>query len=232
MKKLLTIALLAGCIGLLQVHSIQFWNANVDATTGAACSILLEGAALMLWSSARWPRRALGAVATVLLLAGPLYQVSAPLVHEWHANERGGVANAERRAALEAEIASLDAALSTYLANSSQRVGWAERIDRTQASLDARRAELRTLIADQAAPKRMTWQAQAVIAMQALALMLLQFVGVLCIGDLRRAAAESAHVGAASGRDMPAPIPAPASGQRRHPSLAIVRHLRPRGAMA
>ncbi|MEW6648182.1 MAG: hypothetical protein AB1450_13365 [Pseudomonadota bacterium] len=187
--------LLIGCIGLLQVHSIAFWSASVDPVTGLFWSLVLEGAALWLWSARRLHLRLLGALVTVLLLAGPLYQVSAPLFAE----QAGVAAAAQRRTELQAEIASAETALSAFLTNSQQRVGWAGRIDAAQGRLDAARAELAGLTRA-GAEVRMDWQRQAVIGLQALAIAVLQLVGVLCIGELRRAApAPAAAPGAEEG---------------------------------
>lgn len=177
--------LLVGGIGLLQWHSIAFWSTHVDHATGWAWSLLLEGVALWLWSDGRAMRRLLAVVATVLLLAGPLYQVSSPLFLEAAGIERSATANTAHRAVLEAEIASLESAMAAFLANSQKRVGWAERIDRTQAALDDARRELADLTATTAAaPRRLEWQRQAVIVMQAVALALIQVANVLAITTL------------------------------------------------
>jgi hypothetical protein len=186
-RQLTALVLLVAAIGLMQYHAIMFWSEHVDLTTGWAWSLLLEGSALWLWSSKRIAQRILGAVATVLVLAGPLYQVSAPLITEWQATDRGAVANAERRTTLTAEINSLETALNTYLSNSATRQGWASRLDATQARLDTARNELKAVIAAEAMPTRLTWQRQAVIAMQAIALVLFQILGVLAIRTLATA---------------------------------------------
>lgn len=183
-RNITALILLVAAIGLMQYHAILFWSEHVDAATGWAWSLLLEGAALWLWSSRRMAQRALALVATVLVLAGPLYQVSAPLIAEWQATDRSAVANVERRAALAAEISSLETALNAYLKNSEARVGWAQRIDATQARLDTARSELQAVIAAAAEPVRMSWQRQAVIAMQAIALVLFQIMGVIAIRTL------------------------------------------------
>jgi hypothetical protein len=178
-RKITAALLLIGGIGLLQYHAILFWTAVVDPATGWAWSLLLEGAALWCWSHHRAAIRwGLGAVATVLVLAGPLYQVAEPLVAE-----RAGVEqSAEQRAVLAAEIAGLERALATYLDNSQSRVGWAGRIDDTQAQLTAARAELRGLTASE--PLRIEWQRQAIILMQAVALVLFQLLNVVMIRTL------------------------------------------------
>jgi len=125
-------------------------------------------------------------LATLLLLAGPLYQVSAPLVE---AGARAGLREAaafDRRGDLAGEIKTLEAALSAYLANSAGRQGWVARIDRTQARLEQLRAEQAQIAAGRAeAPAPHTWQQAAVVGMEALAVVIFQLVAVLAVGDLR-----------------------------------------------
>lgn len=211
-RNITALILLVAGIGLMQYHAILFWSEHVDQATGWAWSLLLEGAALWLWSSRRAAQRALAFVATVLVLAGPLYQVSAPLIAEWQASDLGAVANIERRAALAAEINSLETALNAYLKNSEARVGWAQRIDATQARLDTARSELTAVIAAAAEPVHMSWQRQAVIAMQAIALVLFQIMGVIAIRTL----AVTYQVKPAAPHE-PQRNPTPAA---RHPRLA------------
>lgn len=218
-RTLLTAALLGGCIALLQYHAIQFWLAHTGAL-GAAWSLLLEGAALWLWSDARATRRALGGLVTVLLLAGPLYQVSEPLIDEAQRTGNTSTARADRITAIEGEIHTLDRALSTYLNNSQTRQGWVARIDHTQARIEALRTEQASLTAAAIEPARMPWQRAAVIGMQALAIVIFQVVAVLCIGELRSRRADA--VGAAlaasfsgsaiAGKPAPTGAPRPASG--------------------
>lgn len=178
-RKITAVLLLLGGIGLLQYHAIMFWTDVVDPLTGWAWSILLEGAALWCWShhnaAIRW---VLGAIATLLVLTGPLYHVAAPLVAEGLGMEQ----NAVQRQILTAEIASLEQDKETFLANSEKRVGWASRIDSVQAKLDSARAELRNLTASE--PQRLEWQRQAIILMQAIALVLFQLLNVVMIRTL------------------------------------------------
>lgn len=199
--------ILIGGIGLLQYHAIVFWTDVVDPFTGWAWSLLLEGAALWCWSHPRWSIRSLGAVATVLVLAGPLYQVSAPLVSERVSADQ----SSEQRTVIAAEIAGLEHALATYLGNSEKRVGWSGRIDSTQQQLTAARAELRRLTS--AAPQRIEWQRQAIIVMQAVALVLFQLLNVIMIRTLSEPTPET-------GRSHKR---APYSS---HPKLAVVNTVR------
>jgi len=180
-----TALLLVGCICLLQYHAIQFWVTHAGIT-GAAWSLLLEGAALWLWSSPRLLRRVLGGLVTLLLLVGPLYQVSAPLIEAGHYAANTATAGAERSRDLAGEIQSLEAALAVYLANSQTRSGWVSRIDSAQARLDRLRTEQAQLSAVRAgAPQHQPWQRTAVILMEALAIVIFQLVAVLAIGELR-----------------------------------------------
>lgn len=210
-RQLFALPILIGGIGLLQYHAIMFWTAVVDPVTGWAWSLMLEGAALWCWSHPRFAvRYGLGAVATVLVLAGPLYQVSAPLVAE-HVSVDQSTA---QREVLTAEIAGLEAALATYLSNSETRIGWSGRIDDTQAQLTASRAELRGLTA--AAPQRLEWQRQAIILMQAIALVLFQLLNVIMIRTLSGTRETDAA------EQMVKIINAANRGKRLRPSLAVV----------
>lgn len=185
-RPLATGLLLAGCIGLLQYHSVQFWVERTGSPIGLAWSLLLEGAALWLWSDRRPLRHGLGALATLLLLAGPLTQVSAPLLEESGRADRQTAAARERRGDLDGAIKTLETALAAYLANSASRQGWVARIDHTQARIEQLRAEQSAITAERAgAPTQRPWQQIAVIGMEALAIALFQLVAVLAIGDLR-----------------------------------------------
>lgn len=173
---------LLGSIGLLQYHSIQFWALQVGGT-GWAWSVLLEVAALWLWYAPRTHRRLLGLVASLLLLAGPLYVVTSPIIsHDYF--ERTG---AERRAmtvsALEDEIAQLESSLATFLRNSEVRPGWLPTIQRTQDAIIERRASLRNLLIETDSVG-LSWQRQTVIIMQAAALVLFQIAAVMAITSL------------------------------------------------
>ncbi|MDH5785353.1 MAG: hypothetical protein OEZ16_07060 [Chromatiales bacterium] len=204
-RKISAALILIGGVALLQYHAILFWTEVVDPLTGWAWSLLLEGAALWCWSHPRFSIRSLGAVATVLVLAGPLYQVSAPLVEEHVSVDK----SAEQRTVITAEVAALEQALNTFLSNSEKRIGWSGRIDSTQQQLTAARAELRQLTS--AEPERMAWQRQAIILMQAIALVLFQLLNVIMIRTL----SEGGPI-----------LGVQTKGGRRHPQLAVVNTAR------
>lgn len=199
--------LLAGCVGLLQWHSIRFWSAHVDAATGWAWSVLLEAVALWLWYRRGWINRSLAAAASLLLLVGPLYVVSDPAVTQIvqmreaartaqaEANTAKAAAEARKRAipVLEQSIEALERQMAVFLTNSEKRSGWLPAIEQTQAALAERRRALSDLylkappdsLPDRAPPH---FAALAVVAMQCLALVLYQVTGILAITHLSKRA--------------------------------------------
>ena len=107
-------AVLCGGICLLQVHSVAFWRDAIGHWTGYVWSLQLEAISLWLWFRADgWlsPWRWIAIVTTLLLLVGPVYEVSSPLF------EQGA-----RSAAFENEMARVDGLSATLQANSRERV--------------------------------------------------------------------------------------------------------------
>ncbi len=198
--------LLAGGIVLIQYHGIAFWNDAVGPATGWAWSVLLELIALWLWYQPR--TRLLALVATALVLSGPLYQVTTPLVQQLAASAAERVSGLRRAALLRQAIATEESALQTFLANSSDRAGWLPPIEQARASLDAKRAELQALLT----PTRQTlpWQQIAAMGLQAIALVLVQVSNVLAITTLsrtRETPAQRKRKPVAANREMPRSVP-------------------------
>jgi hypothetical protein len=133
---------------LLQFHSIAFWSWAITGSpvawgwpllaapwNGWGWSLLFE--LVNLWA---WPRRwhLLAGVTTVLLVAGPLYQVSDPLVHDLFGAQAAELRDTPRIRALRDEIAALDATLGAYRGDWRLR----PRVPGAQADLSARHEEL------------------------------------------------------------------------------------------
>ena len=176
--------LLIAAATLMQVHSIEFWQSQAGEYSGVLWSLLLEGAALWLWSSHNGWKSALGLVASLLVLAGPLYQVSAPAVTQWQSSNSLPRLQVKQEAVLLAEIVSLESSLAQYNDNSASRVGWSGRIDKTKADLKTANAELKALYAQQEKPEPLAWQSIAAIGMQVISLVLFQLLIVLTIRSL------------------------------------------------
>ncbi|WP_027366954.1 hypothetical protein [Desulfocurvibacter africanus] len=173
----LPIPVLACCEVLLQWHGWTFWSAYFDQVAGPGLSVTLAVLAASWWAVSAWSRSwaarlgygLLAMVASLVLLAGPLYQVSSPIVqaHEAAKALPGRLANLD--AAIDARRAELD----KYLAiTASGRYGWHGRIDDARtalADLEARRAAL-----VDSAPESVSGQRLAAAGLQAVALILLQ----------------------------------------------------------
>lgn len=176
-----TVLVTAGCIGLLQVHGIRFWSVQIGPI-GWAWSALLELAALWLWWRRSVAMRSLGLLASVLLLAGPLYQVGSPLIEDLVLATHTDRSRDRLVPMLESEIAMLERQLAAYTANSKHRAGWLPSIEETAARLSTSRARLADLyVQPPAATAEQTTQRAGVIAMQLVALVLFQVTAVLGI---------------------------------------------------
>jgi len=178
----LPLLVLAGAIALLQVHAIQFWTEFIGSM-GWAWAVLLEVVALWLWYQRQLARRMLAMVASVLTLTGPVYMVCEPLVEEWQSASHVDAGRELQIERLTLEASRLEESIETFRANSEARAGWLEPIQDTQARLAEVDTQLATLVA---APPAVTsnWRQQAVIGMQAVALLIFQLAAVLAITTL------------------------------------------------
>lgn len=208
-KRLLTCSVLVGAIGLLQYHSIQFWQDFTEPEIGIVWSLVLEGTALWLWYQGHIGTRVLGLCASLLLLAGPIYQVSAPLVAELERTANGDTTRVALIGELQSEVRSAELSLSAANDNATaaqrwQRAQWIPPIDKAQSRAETARGRLLTLMAKapEATPV-MTLRRQAVVVMQAATLVILQLAGILAITTLARGSTKPKPV------ESPIHIPAP-----------------------
>jgi hypothetical protein len=191
---LLPLLILPLAITLLQWHSVPFWQAPAGFWPGLGWSVLLELISLWLWfrPGRRW-LRPLAWATTALLLAGPLYQVSDPLVREIVALRQADGAYSAQMAAVQAEVAEAERSLDRYQRLSLDgRFGWQGHIDQTQAALAARRADLQTLRAARAetdTAARLNWRRVGKVGGQLLSLVIFQAAILLAI----RALADAVH---------------------------------------
>ena len=180
MRRVLVLAIpvVVLCCGicLLQAHSLTFWRDAIGDWTGYAWSVQLEAISLWLWFRADgWgsPWRWIAVVTTLLLLVGPLYQVSSPLFVQ-----------GARSAAFEKEMARVDGLSATFQANSRARVGWAGRLDDAEAyrrMLFARRWGGSSGEPETQTPLRSDWQRHLIIALQIVSILVFQPCIILAI---------------------------------------------------
>lgn len=174
--KIFAVSVAGASVVLLQIHGIEFWMGQAG-NTGIVWSLVLEVAAIYLWQH----RRILPAVvASALLISGPLYQVSLPLMERAQEAE---IATSSRLAT-EREIAQLERSLAAYEKNSGKRLGWAERIDSAQERLDAARERLRRITLLQG-EHRQNWQKIAIILLEASALLIVLYAQIFALSQLR-----------------------------------------------
>jgi len=224
----LPIPVLVAAEVLLQWHGWTFWATYFDPLAGPALSLTLAVLAASWWAVAAWSRRwparlgygLLALVASLVLLSGPLYQVSAPIVQA-----------SEAARALPARLASLDAAiearraeLDKYLTiTASGRYGWHGRIDDARtalAELEARRVAL-----VESAPESVSWQRQAAAGLQAVALVLLQ-IGAASMAALAGSRLRKVHEMAAPA-EFQSEIPAPEIGEPAETQISALVEIQP-----
>ena len=165
---------------MIQWHSIQFW-VEVAESIGFLWSIAIEAAAVWLW----WHKKTvLAFIASTLLMAGPLYSLSAP-VYESKQFEVALASSHQQQVDLSrASITALKQSLASYQQNSLSRVGWATRIDEARNALQAETANLKRLI-NAGAKLKQTPMPWLVIAIEVLGLAVLLLTQILTIQALR-----------------------------------------------
>lgn len=184
----ISLPILALGIILLQYHSIQLWQGWTGWWSGLGWSVLLELISLWMWFLAGswgeqrgWLRRLalyfLAGVTSTILLVGPLYQVSRPIIAEVNA------AHASRQQIIElnAEIDQIRNGLAVYRQNSLVRLGWQRKIDEAEANLANARHRLRSL---QLKDAGLPWLRWGPLLLQGLSLVLFQIANILAISHI------------------------------------------------
>lgn len=188
--------LIAGGVGLIQYHSIIFWT-HATGPVGWAWSLCIESAGLWLWYRPGLPSRMLGVVASILLLAGPLYQIASPAIASRAAAQASAQASAHAAGRLRNELAQDAHLLRMYAQNSQKRTGWLPAIQGLQMRMDADRARLDAFGVDRAKSVVNTaLGVDALVLLQALGLLLIQLTNILAIThltSLRMGRAQDAH---------------------------------------
>lgn len=164
--KLPALLLLVGAIVLMQKHAWDFWK-EFDSEFYWLWAVMLEGAALWLWSQRHTGMSAIAFLATLLVLAGPLYQVSKPAVAMWQKSQIPEGTLEDKKARLITDLVDLKASLKTYEKNSETRGGWLPTIQQTKNDIKEKEAKLEEVEKQLDIPV-LSWQALAVIAIKLL----------------------------------------------------------------
>jgi len=175
-RKLFAVLVAVASIALLQIHGVEFWMGQAG-NTGIVWSLALEVAAIYLWLHGRTLPAVL---ASALLIAGPLYQVSLPLMEQAQGEEIAAATMVET----EREIAQLENSLAKYEENSGKRLGWSGRIDRTQERLDTARERLHELALRQA-DLTGGWQRISIVVMESAALLVVLYSQIFALSQIQ-----------------------------------------------
>ena len=182
----LSTAMLILSTSIIQWHSIQFW-VDVASNIGFLWSIAIEAAAIWLW----WHRKAaLAFLASLLLIVGPLYSLSAPAYLETQSQTLQAMNHQQKIRLSQDSINDLKLSLSNYEKNSLSRVGWATRIDETRKALQVEVEELKRLI-DKTEHLKQAPMPWFIIVIELLGLAVLLITQVLTIHALRGVSNES-----------------------------------------
>jgi len=174
--------LIGGGTFIIQWHSIAFWTEHVNASIGWVWSVVIEAWSLWLWYRPKASARALGLLASLLLLAGPLYQIAAPTLADHARMEAAEAARVQGVRDVHAQLAQDAQLMHTYAQNSLKRTGWLSAIQGLQARMDGARKRLLKLTAGKA--ETVTGQGftvYALVMLQAFGLVLIQVAAVLAI---------------------------------------------------
>jgi len=182
MRYALPIILIIGGTGIIQWHSIAFWSDNVDPAIGWAWSVMIEAAGLWLWYRPGIGSRTLGLLASLLLLAGPLYQIATPALDSHAQAQALEASRVQSVQAVHAQLAQDAQLMHTYAQNSQKRTGWLPAIQDVQRRMDEARKKLATLTSSKAETVAgQGFTVYALVILQALGLVLIQISNVLAI---------------------------------------------------
>ena len=177
-KNVPALVLLIGAVVLLQNHAMNWWM-QYDQATGWLWSLVIEAGAIWLWSAKNGLRNGIAVFATALALIAPLYDLAEPVLDQQRSAEQATTTLPQRTQAARERIASLEASLAMYNANSQTRAGWYELIANTQQQLTQARDNLAHLQNESATAAPAALSLYLPLAMQMLALCILQCLVVL-----------------------------------------------------
>jgi len=180
MEKLGNILIIIIATVLMQYHGIMFW-VSIVGSTGIVWSIALEASALWLWFYSE-QKRTLAIIASMLLLAGPLFHIASPIFETTRQQELSQNSRTSSIELLREDIETAEASLATALENSKTRAGWLNDIQTTKFEISEKRSHLAALIQQETPPQYIRQWLIATI--QAAALLIVWLVSVYAIRAL------------------------------------------------
>jgi len=175
-KKHINYFIIIAAASLMQWHSIHFWI-NQVGYSGVGWSLMLEVVVIWYW----WKNiPVLALIASLLLLLGPMYEITKPALSNIKQHER--IKNLNKVDS--SEIVRLENSLETYEKNSETRIGWSGRIDRVQKQINEINGQIKERISNNS---NFDFIESSGIAMaQALSLLIIMTAQALAISDIRK----------------------------------------------
>ncbi|MCK4786234.1 MAG: hypothetical protein KAV87_20925 [Desulfobacteraceae bacterium] len=189
LDKKIAIVVIVLSTGLMQIHSIPFWQKFTgDYYSGIAFSIALHGAMLWNWYTNQLPK--VRVVIAALLIAGPWYQISTPVFEEIGEVKESSVLAASYLD----EMAQLEASLKNYEENSKRYKRSADRVEPTHALLNDARKNYRKEIS---APEKgeAAWRLYVAALMLASGFFVVLLTEISAVKFCRRTVSENIETG-------------------------------------
>lgn len=181
LDKKIAIVVIVLFAGLMQIHSIKFWQDTAGQWSGVAFSLALEGAMLTLFYFGRglflWFVKY---AAALVLISGPWYVMVTPALDELSKNME--IRNKIERA--EMKVDRLRGSKETYDDNSEEFRGWGGRIDRTESKLEIAERELEERYAE-ASGIGFEWRRHMVAGMAGSVLLIVMIAQLTLLSKLR-----------------------------------------------
>jgi hypothetical protein len=177
-KRLPALLLLVACVLLVQQHSIEFWRtkAGLDYWQAMHWSVLLEAGSAWLITRRVWWQTIFALCLSLIVITGPLYQVSNELIVTLNAPANTIEIQTKLEALLVTQIEQQANSLETFNKNSETRAGWLGAIKDANTQLATNQEELKAFYESQLVAEEPTWVAAAILAMQAISLVIFQLL--------------------------------------------------------
>ncbi|SFC90582.1 hypothetical protein SAMN05660831_00034, partial [Thiohalospira halophila DSM 15071] len=173
------------CVVIVQFHAITFWSEHAAYITGWLWAIGLEMLVLWLWFQRRLGYQLVGVIGTTILLAGPVYTISADLLETLEYAQSDEDSRQAQIEALKGDIERLEDDLTTFRQNSEERTGWLPIIRDTQQEIAENRVVLRDLQSRRDEADTL-WLTAALLIVQVVAVVLFHIGAILGITWLSR----------------------------------------------
>jgi len=178
-NKVFSVIIVLMTVALMQNHGIRFWIDILGGDYwGILWSVAIESATLYWWFNCG-KKISLATIASIMVLAGPLYHIASPVfetMQQHEIDERNRPALIEIK---ENQIADMQALLKDVKARSEHRGGWEPAIQKATDNVTQARTELTALIEAEAPPQAL--KTYIIAAVQAITLIVVWLISIRAI---------------------------------------------------